>query len=70
MLVCGSPSRGRADLTRTPHSAYRNPYVVDALSPPRAIGSESGRTPVASKIAAPAAGAIAMIGVSPAPIDG
>jgi hypothetical protein len=45
-------------------------YVAAAPSPFRAIGSDLGRTPVASKIAAPTAGAITMIGVSPAPIDG
>jgi hypothetical protein len=50
--------------------AAANRYVVDVVSPFRAIGSDRTRIPVASKIAAPTAGAIAMIGVSPAPIDG
>jgi hypothetical protein len=45
-------------------------YVAERLNPFRAIGSDRTRMPVASWIAAPAAGAIAMIGVSPAPIDG
>lgn len=45
-------------------------YVAAAPNPFRAIGSDRTRMPVASKIAAPTAGAIAMIGVSPAPIDG
>ena len=43
---------------------------VAAPNPVRPIGSDRGRMPLASKIAAPTAGAIAMIGVSPAPIDG
>jgi hypothetical protein len=47
------------------------PYVAAAAARPfLAIGNDRTRTPVASKIAAPTAGAIAMIGVSPAPIDG
>ena len=40
------------------------------LTPCGAIGSERRRTPVALKIALPIAGAIATIGVSPAPAEG
>jgi hypothetical protein len=57
VLVCTAPSRYVA-------------YIAAVASPFRAIGSDRGRMPVASKIPAPTAGASAMIGVSPAPIAG
>ena len=44
------------------HYVSRNPFGT--------IGSERNRRPVARKIALPTAGAIATIGVSPAPADG
>ena len=66
-MIWGSRAPDKSARARTLRSAL---YVAVAFNPSRAIGSDRTRTPVASWIAAPTAGAIAMIGVSPAPIDG
>src|SRR5262249_60961682 len=48
----------------------RHSLTYDNFSPSGTIGIQRSRTPVAARMALPTAGAMPMIGVSPAPADG
>src|SRR5262245_19461617 len=65
-----SPPRLHPQIDLNVNEGVRSLGGAYAFTPLGARGSDRKRTPVAAKMALPLAGAIPMIGVSPAPADG